>query len=214
MKMKMIVTGRKYKLEISASLVKELREKTGVGIMDCKKALKESEGDLEKAVDFLRQKGIATAQKRGGRTTSEGQIQSYIHAGGKIGVLVEVNCETDFTGKTDEFHEMVKNIAMHIAATNPIAIDRDGIPPEALEKEKNIYAIQAKESGKPEKVIDKIVEGKMGKFYSESCLLEQAYVKNPDITIHDLLNEMIAKTGENMVIKRFVRYQLGEIDEQ
>jgi elongation factor Ts len=209
----MIVTGRKYKLEISASLVKELREKTGVGIMDCKKALKESEGDLEKAVDFLRQKGIATAKKRGGRSTSEGQIQSYIHAGGKIGVLVEVNCETDFTGKTDEFHEMVRNIAMHIAASNPIAIDRDGISPEVLEKEKNIYAIQAKESGKPEKVIDKIVEGKMGKFYSESCLLEQAYVKNPDITIHDLLNEMIAKTGENMVIKRFVRYQLGEIDE-
>ena len=122
-------------MEISASLVKELREKTGVGIMDCKKALKESEGDLEKAVDFLRQKGIATAQKRGGRTTSEGQIQSYIHAGGKIGVLVEVNCETDFTGKTDEFHEMVKNIAMHIAASNPIAIDRDGITPEVLEKE-------------------------------------------------------------------------------
>ena len=200
-------------MEISASLVKELREKTGVGIMDCKKALKESEGNIDKAVDFLRQKGIATAKKRGGRATSEGQIQSYIHAGGKIGVLVEVNCETDFTGKTDEFHEMVRNIAMHIAASNPIAIDQDGIPPEVLEKEKNIYAIQAKESGKPEKVIDKIVEGKMGKFYSESCLLEQAYVKNPDITIHDLLNEMIAKTGENMVIKRFVRYQLGEIDE-
>ncbi len=200
-------------MEISASLVKELREKTGVGIMDCKKALKESAGDLEKAVDFLRQKGIATAKKRGGRATSEGQVQSYIHAGGKIGVLVEVNCETDFTGKTDEFHEMVRNIAMHIAASNPIAVDRDGIPPEVLEKEKNIYAIQARESGKPEKVIDKIVEGKMGKFYSESCLLEQPYVKNPDITIHDLLNEMIAKTGENMVIKRFVRYQLGETDE-
>jgi elongation factor Ts len=209
----MIVNGRKYKLEISASLVKELREKTGVGIMDCKKALKESEGDLEKAVDFLRQKGIATAKKRGGRATSEGQIQSYIHAGGKIGVLVEVNCETDFTGKTDEFHEMVRNIAMHIAASNPIAVEREGIPPQVLEKEKNIYAIQAKESGKPEKVIDKIVEGKMGKFYSESCLLEQPYVKNPDITIHDLLNEMIAKTGENIVIKRFVRYQLGEVDE-
>jgi len=201
-------------LEISASLVKELREKTGVGIMDCKMALKESEGDLEKAVDCLRQKGIATAQKRGGRATSEGQIQSYIHAGGKIGVLVEVNCETDFTGKTDEFHEMVRNIAMHIAASNPIAVERDGIPAEVLEKERSIYAIQAKESGKPEKVIDKIVEGKMGKFYSESCLLEQPYVKNPDITIHDLLNEMIAKTGENMVIKRFVRYQLGETDEQ
>jgi elongation factor Ts len=200
-------------LEISASLVKELREKTGVGIMDCKTALKESGGDLEKAVDFLRQKGIATAKKRGGRTTSEGQIQSYIHAGGKIGVMVEVNSETDFTGRTDEFGNLVRNIAMHIAASNPIAIDRDGIPSEVLEKEKNIYAVQARESGKPEKVIEKIVEGKMGKFFSESCLLEQSYVKNPDITVHDLLNEMIAKTGENIVIRRFVRYQLGEADE-
>ena len=201
-------------MEISASLVKTLREKTGVGVMDCKTALKEADGDLEKAVDYLRQKGIATAQKRGGRTTSDGQVQSYIHAGGKIGVLVEVNCETDFTGKTDEFHDMVRNIAMHIAASNPIAVDRDGLPPDLLEKERNIYTIQARESGKPEQVLDKIVDGKMGKFYSESCLLEQPYVKNPDMTIHDLLNEMIAKTGENMVIRRFVRYQLGEADEQ
>ena len=197
-------------MEISASLVKELREKTGVGIMDCKKALKESEGNIDKAVDFLRQKGIATAKKRGGRATSEGQIQSYIHAGGKIGVLVEVNCETDFTGKTDEFHEMVRNIAMHIAASNPIAIDRDGIPPEVLEKEKNIYAIQAKESGKPEKVIDKIVEGKMGKFYSESCLLEQKYVKDGNLTVKQYLDGVAQEVKGGIEIKRFARFKLGE----
>jgi elongation factor Ts len=196
-------------LEISASLVKELREKTGVGIMDCKKALGESNGDIEKAVEYLRKKGIATAQKRGGRATSEGQIQSYIHAGGKIGVLVEANCETDFSAKTDDFTDFVKNIAMHIAATNPIAIDREGISQEVLDKEKEIYATQAQESGKPENVIDKIVDGKMKKFFSEVCLLEQQYVKNPDITIQDLLNEMIAKTGENIVISRFARFQLG-----
>lgn len=199
-------------MEISASLVKELREKTGVGIMDCKKALNDSNGDIEKAVEYLRKKGIATAKKRGGRTTSEGQIQSYIHAGGKIGVLVEANCETDFSAKTDDFTEFVRNIAMHIAATNPIAIDRDGISFEVMDKEKDIYATQAKESGKPEKVIEKIVEGKMKKFFSEVCLLEQQYVKNPDITVQDLLNEMMAKTGENIVIKRFSRYQLGASD--
>ncbi|MFH1489471.1 MAG: translation elongation factor Ts [Pseudomonadota bacterium] len=197
-------------MEINASLVKELREKTGVGIMDCKQALKECDGDINQAVDILRKKGIATAQKRGGRATSEGQVQSYIHAGGKIGVMVEVNCETDFTGKTDDFSEFVKNIAMQIAAANPVAVDRDGIPAEILEKEKDIYTTQAKESGKPEKVIEKIVEGKMAKFCKEACLLHQAYVKNPDITIQDLLNEMMAKTGENIMIRRFVRYQLGE----
>jgi len=201
-------------LEITATLVKELREKTGVGMMDCKKALTECDGDIEKAIDYLRKKGIATAQKRGGRTASEGQIQSYIHAGGKIGVLVEVNCETDFSGKTDDFTEFAKNIAMHIAATNPLAVDRDGISREILDKEKEIYSSQARESGKPEKVIEKIVEGKMKKFYSESCLLEQQYVKNPDITIQDLLNEMIAKTGENIILKRFARFQLGEVDDK
>lgn len=199
-------------MEISASLVKELREKTGVGIMDCKKALNDSNGDIEKAVEYLRKKGIATAKKRGGRATSEGQVQSYIHAGGKIGVLVEANCETDFSAKTDDFSEFVRNIAMHIAATNPIAIDRDGISPEILDKEKEIYTTQAKESGKPEKVIEKIVEGKMKKFFSEVCLLEQQYVKNPDISVQDLLNEMVAKTGENIVIRRFTRYQLGVSD--
>jgi elongation factor Ts len=200
-------------LEISASLVKDLREKTGVGIMDCKKALNECNGDIEQAIDYLRKKGIATAQKRGGRSTSEGQIQSYIHAGGKIGVLVEVNCETDFTGMTDDFTEFVKNVAMHIAASSPIAVDREGVPADILEKERDIYSTQAKETGKPENVIEKIVEGKIKKFYSESTLLEQQYVKNPDITVQDLLNEMIAKTGENIIINRFVRYQLGETNE-
>jgi elongation factor Ts len=205
---------RRCKLEISASLVKDLREKTGVGMMDCKKALQESGGDLQSAIDYLRKKGIATAKKRGTRVTSEGQVQSYIHAGGKIGVLVEVNCETDFSAKTSDFSEFVKNVAMQIAATNPISIDREGVEPQTLEKEKEIYMTQAKESGKPEKVWDKIVEGKMKKFYSESCLLEQPFVKNPDMTVQDLLNELMAKTGENILIRRFSRYQLGESDDR
>jgi len=199
---------------VTMEQIKELREKTGVGIMDCKQALNECNGDLEKAIDFLRKKGIATAKKRGSRTTSQGQVQAYIHAGGKIGVLVEVNCETDFTGKTDDFSAFVKDLAMQIAATNPIAIDREKVPPEVLEREKEIYATQAKQTGKPEKVIEKIVEGKMKKFYSEACLLEQPFIKNPDITVQDLLNELIAKTGENIVIRRFVRFQLGESDEE
>jgi len=197
-------------VDITAEQVKELREKTGVGIMDCKKALKECDGDTEKAVDYLRKKGIATAKKRGGRTASEGQVASYIHAGGKIGVMVEINCETDFSGKTDDFTEFARNVAMHIAASNPMAVDRERIPEDVLERERGIYVSQAKDSGKPEKILDKIVDGKMNKFYSEACLLEQPYVKNPDITIQDLLNEMIAKTGENIVIRRFTRYQLGE----
>ena len=197
-------------MAISTSQVKELREKTGVGIMDCKSALQECDGDMEKAIDYLRKKGIATAKKRGGRTTSQGQVQAYIHAGGKIGVLVEVNCETDFSGKTEDFGTFVKDVAMQIAATNPIAIDREGIAPEILQKEKEIFAAQARESGQPEKIIDRIVDGKLKKFYSEACLLEQAFVKNPDITVQDLLNELMAKTGEHIVIRRFVRYQLGE----
>ena len=197
-------------MAISATLIKELREKTGVGIMDCKAALTACDGDLDKAVDHLRKKGIATAKKRGGRETSQGQVQSYIHAGGKIGVLVEANCETDFTGKTDDFTSFVKDIAMQIAATSPIAIDRESVPGDILEKEKDIYATQAKDSGKPEKVVEKIVEGKLKKFFSESCLLEQTFVKNSDITIQDLMNELIAKTGENIVIKRFSRFQLGD----
>lgn len=199
-------------MEISALLIKELREKTGVGVMDCKKALAETNGQLDLAVEYLRKKGIATAQKRVGRATSEGQIQSYIHGGGKIGVLVEVNSETDFTGKTEDFTEFVKNVAMQIAATSPLAVDREGLPVSVVEKEKEIYLSQARETGKPEKVLDKIVEGKMKKFYAEACLLEQPFVKNPDITVQDLLNEMMAKTGENIVVRRFVRYQLGEPD--
>jgi elongation factor Ts len=205
-------SGGIIKLTVSTSLIKELREKTGVGIMDCKTALNECDGDLDKAIDFLRKKGIATAQKRGGRTASQGQIQSYIHAGGKIGVLVEVNCETDFSGKTDDFTDFVKDLAMQIAATNPVSVGREGIPQDLLDKEREIYATQARESGKPEKVLDRIVEGKLKKFFSEACLLEQPFVKNPDITVQDLLNELVAKTGENIVIRRFTRYQLGEAD--
>ncbi len=197
-------------MEIRAEQVKELREKTGVGIMDCKKALKECNGDMEQAVDHLRKKGIATAKKRGGRTASEGQVASYVHAGGRLGVLVEINCETDFSGKTEDFTEFARNVAMHIAAANPIAVDREGVPEDVVAREREIYSTQAKESGKPEKIIEKIVDGKMNKFYSEACLLEQPYVKNPDITVQDYLNEMIAKTGENIIIRRFARYQLGE----
>ena len=199
-------------MTISTSIIKELREKTGVGIMDCKAALLECDGDISKAIDHLRKKGIATAKKRGGRATSQGQVQSYIHAGGKIGVLVEVNCETDFTGKTEDFTSFVKDIAMQVAATNPVAIDRERVPENVLEKEKEIYASQAKSSGKPEKIIEKIVEGKLKKFFSEACLLEQPFVKNPDITIQELLNDLIAKTGENIVVRRFVRFQLGETE--
>jgi elongation factor Ts len=197
-------------LTISTSTIKELREKTGVGIMDCKTALSECNGDINQAIDYLRKKGIATAKKRGGRTTSQGQVQSYIHAGGKIGVLVEANCETDFTGKTEDFTGFVKDIAIQVAATSPVAVDRESVPAAVLEKEKEIYASQAQASGKPAKVLEKIVEGKLNKFYSEACLLEQPFVKNPDITVQDLLNALIAKTGENIVIRRFVRFQLGE----
>ncbi len=200
-------------MEITALAVKELRDKTGAGMMDCKAALKQANGDMNEAIDYLRKKGAATAQKRGGRTTSEGQIQSYIHAGNKIGVLVELNCETDFTGKTEEFTELAKNLAMQIAATSPISVDREGISADLLNKEKEIYTAQAKDSGKPEKVIEKIVEGKLNKYYSEVCLLEQTYVKNPDITIQDLLHEIMAKTGENITVRRFARFQLGEADE-
>ena len=178
--------------------------------MDCKAALKEAEGDMEKAVEHLRKKGLATAQKRAGRATSQGQIGAYIHAGGKMGVMVEVNCETDFVGRTDQFGEFVHNIAMHIAAANPLCVRREEMPSALVEKEKEIYRAQAKETGKPEKVIEKIVEGKVDKFFKDSCLLEQAYVKNPDITITDYLNDTIAQTGESITIRRFARFVLGE----
>ena len=195
--------------EISATLVKELREKTGTGMMDCKQALSASGGDMTKAIEFLRKKGLATAQKRAGRATSEGTIATYIHMGGKLGVMVEVNCETDFVAKNEAFQECAKNIAMHIAASNPIGVRPEDVAPETIAKEKEIYAAQARETGKPEKVIEKIVEGKLKKFYEDSCLLNQAYVRNPDITVADLLNELVAKIGENISIKRFVRFQVG-----
>lgn len=199
-------------MKISIQSVKELREKTGVGIMDCKNALREAGGDNNKAIDILRKKGIAKSQKREGRIASEGQIQSYVHMGGKIGVLVEVNCETDFSAKTEDFTNFSKNLAMHIAATNPISISPENLSSEIVEREKEIYSDQALQSGKPEKVVEKIVEGKLKKFFSEACLLNQAYVKDPDITIQDLLNELKAKTGENVIIKRFIRFKLGETE--
>jgi elongation factor Ts len=195
--------------EITATMVKQLREKSGAGIMDCKVALKECDGDLEKAGDFLRKKGLATAAKRAGRATQEGTIQSYIHMGGKIGVLVEVNCETDFVAKTPDFTEFVRNIAMHIAATNPVSITSGDVPQAIIEKEMEIYRAQVLEMGKPEKMAEKIAEGKLNKFFKESCLLNQQYVREPEKTITDYLNEVIAKTGEKIAIKRFARFQIG-----
>ena len=195
---------------ISATMVKQLREKTGAGMMDCKNALSECDGDMDQAVDFLRKKGLATAQKRAGRAMTEGIIQSYIHLGGKLGVLVEVNCETDFVARNEDFQEFAKNISMHIAASNPLGIQAEDVPEDIINKEKEIYRAQALEMGKPENVVDKIVEGKLKKFFTDNCLLNQPYVKDPDITISDLLTELIGKIGENITIKRFVRYQIGE----
>ncbi|MFW6147526.1 MAG: translation elongation factor Ts [Thermodesulfobacteriota bacterium] len=200
-------------MEISAELVKELREKTGVGIMACKNALQESEGSIDKAVDILRKKGIAKAQKREGRTASEGQIQAYVHTGGKIGVLVEVNCETDFSAHTEDFTSFSKDLALQIAATNPMAIAPENLPDEVVEREKQIYREQALQEGKPEKVLEKIVEGKLGKFFSEVCLVKQAYIRDQELTIEDLINELRVKTGEKIVIRRFARFQLGAGDE-
>jgi elongation factor Ts len=196
-------------LEITAEKVKELRDKTNAGMMDCKKALKETDGDLEKAIVYLREKGLAVARKRADRAASEGVIHSYIHTGGKLGVMLEVNCETDFVAKTPEFNEFAKNLAMQIAAANPMTIGREDLDTEVVEKEKGILMAQARESGKPENVLEKMVEGRLKKFFGEVCLLEQAFVKNPDMTIQDYLNEMRAKTGENIIIRRFTRYQLG-----
>lgn len=193
-----------------AILVKELREKTGAGFMDCKKALLESGNDIDKAMTYLREKGLAAAAKKAGRAANEGRVQSYIHGDGKIGVLVEVNCETDFVARTDEFQNLVRDIAMHIAAASPRYLDKDGVPAEDLEKEKAIFRVQAEESGKKGPVVEKIVEGKIGKFYEENCLVNQKFVKDPDLSIEALLKNAIAKLGENMAIKRFVRFQLGE----
>ena len=197
-------------MSISAAMVKELRDKTNSGMMDCKKALAECDGDMTKAVDWLRQKGLAVAAKRGDRQASEGQIMSYIHAGGKLGVLVEVNCETDFTGKTEEISLFAKDVAMQVAAANPVCISPEDLPAEVVQREKDIYIAQAKDSGKPEKIWDKIIEGKLKKFESESCLLKQAFVKDPDKTIADLQTEMTAKIGEKIAIRRFACFRLGE----
>ncbi len=196
-------------MKITSQMVKELRDKTNAGMMDCKKALGETEGDMEKAVDFLRQKGLAVAQKRAGRSTSEGVVQTYIHAGGKLGVMVEVNCETDFVAKTEDFQNFAKEIAMHVAAMNPIAIKREDIPQDLVDREAEIYKQQAIDSGKPENIAEKMVTGKLDKYFADMSLLEQKFVKNPDLNVQDLLNDLIAKMGENISIKRFTRFQVG-----
>lgn len=197
-------------MEISIELVKDLRQRTGAGIVDCKAALQEAGGSIEAAIDYLRKKGLATAAKKAGRIATDGLVASYIHAGGKMGVLVEINCETDFVAKTGDFQEFVKNMAMHIAAANPQFIRREDVPSDILEKEREIYRTQALDSGKPEKVIDKIVEGKLERFYSETCLLEQTYIRDSDVTVKEVLDGMIGKLGENIAIRRFARFQLGE----
>ncbi|MBK7769953.1 MAG: translation elongation factor Ts [bacterium] len=196
-------------MEINAKLVKELRDSTGCGMMDCKKALAECEGDMEKAGEYLRKKGIASASKKEGRATSQGIVGSYIHMGGKVGVLVEVACETDFVARTEAFQEFVHNVAMHIAAARPVAVSRDEVDGTLVEKEKEIYAAQMREQGKPEAMIDKIVVGKVDKYYSDVALLEQKYVKDPDMTIEDYLKSVIGALGENMQIKRFARFEIG-----
>lgn len=197
-------------MDIPATRVKELREKTGAGIMDCKAALVETGGDIEKAVDFLRQKGLADAGKKSGRSATEGLVHSYIHAGGKIGVLIEVNCETDFVARTDQFQEFVKELAMQVAAANPLCVNREDLPAEVLEREREVYRAQALETGKPENVLDKIVEGKIGKYYRDVVLMEQAFIKDPDKDVQTLVKEKIAELGENVSIRRFTRYQVGE----
>lgn len=195
---------------VTAQMVKELRERTGAGMMDCKKALSETNGDTEKAIEYLREKGLAAAAKKSGRIAAEGLVESYIHGDGRIGVLVEVNSETDFVAKNEEFRQFVKDIAMQIAAANPLYVSREEVPSELVEKEKEILKTQAMNEGKPEKVVEKIVEGRIEKYYGQICLLEQAFIKDSDITIKDLLIEKIAKIGENMNIRRFVRYEKGE----
>ena len=197
-------------MSIDAKVVKELRERTGAGMMDCKKALLETDGDLEKAVDHLRKTGIAKAEKKGQRTTKEGLIFSYIHHGGKLGVLLEINCETDFVAKTEGFNELAQNLSMQIAATNPASISRDDMDPAVLEREKTIFTDQAKESGKPDNIVEKMVEGRIEKFFAESCLLEQQYIKDSDRKVSDLLTEAVSTLGENIVVNRFVRFAIGE----
>tara|TARA_Y100001936_G_C15914595_1_gene580525 strand:- start:77 stop:712 length:636 start_codon:yes stop_codon:yes gene_type:complete len=199
-------------MTIEAKVVKELRDKTGAGMMDCKNALKESDGDIENAIDFLRKAGVAKAEKKGSRDTKEGIVYSYIHAGGRLGVLIEVNCETDFVAKTEGFIDLTHNLAMQIAATNPIALDRESIPESVSSREKEIYADQASTSGKPENIIEKMVDGKMNKFFQENCLMEQAYIKDSEKKVSELLTESIATLGENITISRYVRFAVGESD--
>ena len=195
---------------ITAQMVKELRERTGAGMMACKKALQETGGDIEKAIDKLREMGLASAAKKAGREAKEGKVASYIHAGGKIGVLVEINCETDFVANTGDFSNLCKDISMHIAAANPQYVSREEIPEEVLEKEKNIMKEQLKQQGKPENILDKIVEGKIEKFYEETCLLDQQFIRDDSLKIKDLIQNTIAKLGENIVVRRFARFQIGE----
>ncbi len=201
-------------MAVTPGLIKELREKTGAGMMDCKEALVEAEGEIEKAIEFLRKKGLATAAKKASRVASEGLVASYIHAGGKIGVLVEVNCETDFVAKTDEFQALVKNLCMQVAASNPRYVRKEQVPDKELEKEKGIYREQALSSGKPEKVVEKIVEGKLRKYYDEVCLLEQDYIRDPGKKVNDIVTEAVAKLGENIVVRRFARFVIGENQEE
>ncbi len=197
-------------MHIDAKVVKSLREKTGAGMMDCKKALQEAEGNEEKAVDLLREKGLSAAARRSGRAANQGIVDSYIHLGGKIGVLVEVNCETDFVARNEEFRAFVRNICLQVAATSPAYLSKDDVPESVLEKERQIIKTQALNDGKPEKVIDKIIEGRLDKYYSDNCLLEQAFVKDEDIIINELLTDLIAKIGENIVIRRYSRFEIGE----
>ena len=197
-------------LEISAIAVKELREISGAGMMDCKKALSDASGNINKAMDILRKSGIAKAQKKSGRSTKEGMIYSYIHPGEKLGVIIEINCETDFVAKTDDFINLNKDLAMHIAASAPISVTREHISLDVLEREKDIYADQARQSGKPEKIINKMIEGRINKFYQDNVLLEQLFVKDPDKTVQEIITDTIAKLGENIIVSRFVRFQLGE----
>ncbi|MCP4631972.1 MAG: translation elongation factor Ts [candidate division Zixibacteria bacterium] len=197
-------------MAITAAQVKELREKTGAGMMDCKKALAETDGEIDKAADYLREQGILKAAKKADRAANEGLIYSYIHPGDRLGVLVELNCETDFVARTEEFHDFSKDIAMHIAAANPLVVTREELSQEVVDKEKSIYRAQAEKEGKPEKFVEKIVDGRIEKFYQESCLLDQPFIKDQDKTVNDLVIDKIAKLGENISIKRFVRFRLGE----
>ncbi|HHV81403.1 TPA: translation elongation factor Ts [bacterium] len=197
-------------MSINMDLIRELREKTGAGVMDCKKALISAKGDVEKAVEILRKEGIAVAEKKGARLAKDGRIESYIHPGNKLGVMVEVNCETDFVARTDEFKTLAKEIAMHIAASNPRYISIADIPEDVLESEKDIYATQAQNEGKPPQVIERIVQGKLEKFYQEVCLLEQPWIRDPEKKIKDIINDAIARLGENILIRRFVRFELGK----